>query len=96
MSTTHPEEIETEWDSLQRKYGNLPPKPPRETEEEKTKQLVNALEEMDPLENKTLSQLDELEDDLDEEILRKYRNRRLQEIKEQQKKNRSLTFGHKA
>ncbi|CDI83284.1 hypothetical protein, conserved [Eimeria acervulina] len=88
MSTTHPDDIETEWDSLQRKFGNLPPKPVRETEEEKTKQLVDALESVDPLASKSLSQLDELEDDIEEDVLQKYREKRIQELKRQQKRNR--------
>ena len=88
MSTTHPDDIETEWDSLQRKFGNLPPKPARETEEEKTKQLVDALESVDPLASKSLSQLDELEDDIEEDVLQKYREKRIQELKRQQKRNR--------
>ncbi|OEH74246.1 phosducin-like protein 3 [Cyclospora cayetanensis] len=88
MSTTNPDQIETEWDQLQRKYGNLPPKPPRETEDQKTKELVNALEEVDTLEGKTLDQLDALEDELDEDTLTKYRNKRIEEMKRQQRRNR--------
>lgn len=88
MSTTNPRDIETEWDSLQRKYGNLPPKPVTVTEEERTKQLVDQLEQVDVLETKSLKQLEELEDDLTEDTLEKYRQRRLQELKQRVRRNR--------
>lgn len=88
MSTTNPQDIETEWDALQRKYGNLPPKPKTITEEEKSKELVHHLEQIDPLEGKSLKQLDALEDDVDENTLEFYRKKRLQELKKRQKRNR--------
>ncbi|XP_060994261.1 phosducin-like protein 2, partial [Dama dama] len=81
MSTTNPEVRETEWDSLQRKFGNLPPLPPRETEEQLTRRAVNAAESIDTLAHKSLRELANLEDDVDEDILEKYRRRRIAEIR---------------
>ncbi|KAL8429376.1 hypothetical protein Efla_001214 [Eimeria flavescens] len=88
MSTTNPEVTETEWDALQRKFGNLPPKPRVVTEEEKTRRLVDSLEEVDVLGRKSLKELKELEDEVEEETLEAYRRRRLAELKRKQKRNR--------
>ena len=41
-----------------------------------------------PLANKTLAELDELEDEIDEKTLQHYRQKRLQELKEQMARNR--------
>ncbi|KAL8436379.1 hypothetical protein ACSSS7_001779 [Eimeria intestinalis] len=88
MSTTNPEVTETEWDALQRKFGNLPPKPRVVTEEERTKQLVEQLENVDVLGHKNLKQLKELEDDVAEETLEALRQKRLQQLKLRQQRNR--------
>ncbi|KAL8275566.1 hypothetical protein Esti_000517 [Eimeria stiedai] len=88
MSTTNPEVTETEWDALQRRFGNLPPKPRVVTEEERTKQLVEQLENVDVLGRKTLKQLKELEDDVAEETLETLRKKRLQQLKLRQQRNR--------
>lgn len=85
MSTTNPRIVETEWDELQRKFGNLPPKVEEVTEEECTKQLVDKLEQVDPLEGRNLQELDELEDDVDEAVLERYRKKRIEELKAKQK-----------
>ncbi|KAL8452280.1 hypothetical protein Emed_001441 [Eimeria media] len=88
MSTTNPEVTETEWDALQRRFGNLPPKPRVVTEEERTKQLVEQLENVDVLGRKNLKQLKELEDDVAEDTLEALRQKRLQQLKLRQQRNR--------
>ncbi|KAK2198248.1 hypothetical protein BdWA1_001257 [Babesia duncani] len=44
MSSTHPTNITTEWDDLQRKHGNLPKIVPQKTSEQESCELVEALE----------------------------------------------------
>ncbi|XP_009621807.1 uncharacterized protein [Nicotiana tomentosiformis] len=74
----------TQWDDIQRKLGNLPPKPPAfkrppftpETCKPKDKNWIG---------DKTQDELDELEDDPqlnDDRFLQEYRKKRLAEIRE--------------
>ncbi|KAK9062889.1 hypothetical protein SSX86_020079 [Deinandra increscens subsp. villosa] len=75
----------TQWDDIQRKLGNLPPKPPAfkpdpftpaEDEDSKPK-------DKNWIDNKTKEQLDDLEDDLDDDrFLQEYRRKRLAEMKQ--------------
>ncbi|KAF5755215.1 putative phosducin, thioredoxin-like domain, Thioredoxin-like superfamily [Helianthus annuus] len=74
----------TQWDDIQRKLGNLPPKPPAfkpdpftpaEDEDSKPK-------DKNWIDNKTEEQLEDLEDDLDDDrFLQEYRRKRLAEMK---------------
>eukprot|EP00914_Ancora_sagittata_P006336 GHVO01012877.1.p1 GENE.GHVO01012877.1~~GHVO01012877.1.p1 ORF type:complete len:250 (-),score=66.87 GHVO01012877.1:278-1027(-) len=82
MSTTDPKITTTEWDDLQIKYGNYAPRPTEITEDELTNIAIDFAEGADPLSVKTLHQLDELEDEVDEDDLSKYRENRLREMKE--------------
>ncbi|GER33287.1 phosducin-like protein [Striga asiatica] len=78
----------TQWDDIQRKLGNLPPKPapfkpapfaPAEDEDSKPKGK-------DWLDEKTEEELQDLEDDLDDDrFLEEYRKKRLAEIRESAK-----------
>lgn len=45
MSTTHPTNITTEWDDIQRKYGNLPKLEKEETNEEINARFVEITEQ---------------------------------------------------
>lgn len=75
----------TEWEDLQRKYGNLPPKPPvfkpdpfapAQDEDSKPK-------DKSWIDNKTEEELEDLEDDLDDDrFLEEYRRKRLSEMKQ--------------
>ncbi|KAJ7148383.1 hypothetical protein O6H91_04G072500 [Diphasiastrum complanatum] len=82
----------TEWDDIQRRLGNLPPKPPvprpepwapaSDDDSSKDKQWMDT---------KTMEELEELEDDLDlddDRFLEEYRKKRLAELKEISKKAR--------
>ncbi|KAK1438781.1 hypothetical protein QVD17_04591 [Tagetes erecta] len=74
----------TQWDDIQRKLGNLPPKPPAfkpdpftpaEDEDSKPK-------DKNWIDQKTEEQLEDLEDDLDDDrFLEEYRRKRLAEMK---------------
>lgn len=75
----------TQWDDIQRKLGNLPPKPPpfkppafmpAEDEDSKPK-------DKGWIDKKTEEELEDLEDDLDEDrFLEEYRKKRLTEMRE--------------
>lgn len=75
----------TQWDDIQRKLGNLPPKPPAfkpdpftpaEDEDSKPK-------DKDWIDHKTEEELEDLEDDLDDDrFLQEYRRKRLAEMKQ--------------
>ncbi|SBS84450.1 phosducin-like protein, putative [Plasmodium ovale] len=84
MSTTNPTRETTEWDDLQRKYGNLPPLEKEIKEEEIYLTHIDKLENENFLKKKKLSELTILEEDcVDDEyakIIEKYRNNRINEI----------------
>lgn len=90
MSTTNPTNQTTEWDDLQRKFGNLPPLEKEVKEEELYLKAVDKIENANILENKNLNELNRLEENcVDDEylkIIQKYKNDRLNEIK----KNKAL------
>eukprot|EP00918_Siedleckia_nematoides_P072379 GHVU01158026.1.p1 GENE.GHVU01158026.1~~GHVU01158026.1.p1 ORF type:complete len:318 (+),score=48.70 GHVU01158026.1:120-1073(+) len=88
MSTTHPTKITTEWHDLQVKYGNFEKLEEEVKEEELTKAAIDAAEQIDPLQNKSLAELDELEDDLDDDVLRRYRETRKAEMEAARKRER--------
>ncbi|KAF2075910.1 hypothetical protein CYY_002801 [Polysphondylium violaceum] len=84
--------MSTEWEDIQRKFGNLPPSE-FDIHEKQLEQLIVARAEQqienekteNKLANKTLEQLDQLEDeynddDEDEKILQEYRRKRIHEL----------------
>ncbi|KYO02359.1 putative phosducin-like protein [Plasmodium gaboni] len=84
MSTTNPTRETTEWDDLQRKFGNLPPLPKEIKEEEIYLENLEKLEEENILEKKNLNELNDIEEKcIDDEylkIIEKYKNDRINEI----------------
>jgi hypothetical protein len=75
--------VTTEWEDIHVKLGNYVPT--EKTTESNDKIQEIAIEEMqkyDPLENKTVEQLDELEDEEDDEVLKRYKEKRIKEMKE--------------
>ena len=76
---------DTEWNDALRKHGILPPKEPseREKEYEQWDAAVEAERERNPLQDKSLDELDELEDEFDDDrVLQMYREKRMQEMRE--------------
>lgn len=75
----------TEWDDILKSKGIIPEKTPDEVAEEQLKELIeDTVEAYDPHEGKNVAQLDEDLEDADseeEQILERYRQRRLQEMK---------------
>ncbi|OLQ11488.1 CDP-diacylglycerol--glycerol-3-phosphate 3-phosphatidyltransferase [Symbiodinium microadriaticum] len=68
----------TEWDDLQRKFGNLPPLVKEVPQRELHKALVEAAEAYEPLEHRSFEELEALEEAaVDDDLLRKYRKQRL-------------------
>ncbi|VWU50198.1 phosducin-like protein, putative [Hepatocystis sp. ex Piliocolobus tephrosceles] len=84
MSTTNPTQETTEWDDLQRKFGNLPPLKKEIKEEEIYLKQLDKVENIDILENKNLNELKILEEECHDEeylkIIEKHKNDRLNEI----------------
>eukprot|EP00003_Mantamonas_plastica_P023198 TRINITY_DN4113_c0_g3_i3.p1 TRINITY_DN4113_c0_g3~~TRINITY_DN4113_c0_g3_i3.p1 ORF type:complete len:227 (-),score=87.40 TRINITY_DN4113_c0_g3_i3:339-1019(-) len=73
--------MSTEWDDVQAKFGNGE----MELTTEQMEQLVDiAVAKYDPLENATLDELDEFEDDYleDDSVLEEYRKKRMAEMAE--------------
>lgn len=86
----NPEE-DTEWNDILRAHGIIPqrPKSPTQELEEALEQAVKKQHD-NRLENKTMAELDELEDDEDEDFLNEYKMKRFQELQALQDK---LKFG---
>ncbi|SOV74405.1 phosducin-like protein, putative [Plasmodium sp. gorilla clade G3] len=84
MSTTNPTRETTEWDDLQRKFGNLPPLPKEIKEEEIYLENLEKLEKENILDKKNLNELNDIEEKcIDDEylkIIEKYKNDRINEI----------------
>ena len=78
--------VTSQWDDIHRKLGNYEELPVEKKQEEYTKEAIEVVEHHDPLKNKTLDELEELEDDLDEEYLEMYKQQRLKELEEYKKK----------
>jgi len=74
--------ISTEWEDIQVKLGNYLPRDKEQTNDELEKIAIETVEKYDPLEKKTLNELVELEDDEDDEVLKEYMEKRMQEMKE--------------
>jgi len=74
--------VSTEWEDVQVKYGNYLAREKEETNDEIEKKVIEVLENYDPLEKKDLEQLKDLEDDEDEEVLRMYEQKRMDELKQ--------------
>ncbi|DAA73345.1 TPA_exp: Uncharacterized protein A8136_5270 [Trichophyton benhamiae CBS 112371] len=72
---------DTEWNDILRKHGIIPEKPPSPTPIiEEAIEKARQLEHENRLEDKTLDELDALEDEEDEEFLEQYRKKRFQEL----------------
>ena len=78
--------VTTEWEDIHRKLGNLPEKEKVPTQDEIMSEVIEAVEQADPLKYLSHDQLVELEDDLDEKVFEKYRQDRLNEMREEAKK----------
>eukprot|EP00357_Protocruzia_adherens_P013130 CAMPEP_0114996846 /NCGR_PEP_ID=MMETSP0216-20121206/14559_1 /TAXON_ID=223996 /ORGANISM="Protocruzia adherens, Strain Boccale" /LENGTH=244 /DNA_ID=CAMNT_0002361139 /DNA_START=135 /DNA_END=869 /DNA_ORIENTATION=- len=74
--------VTTQWDDIQRRLGNLPELEKEETLEELTQVAIEVAEKYDPLENRKLEELDELEDDYEDDFLAQYRAKRMKEMKD--------------
>lgn len=74
--------VSTEWEDVQVKYGNYLARDREETNDEIEKKVIEVLENYDPLDKKNIEQLKELEDDEDEEVLRIYEQKRMEELKQ--------------
>uniref|UniRef100_A0A7N0UA37 Phosducin domain-containing protein n=1 Tax=Kalanchoe fedtschenkoi TaxID=63787 RepID=A0A7N0UA37_KALFE len=84
----------TQWDDIQRKLGNLPPKPPAYKPTPFTPAPESVTKDGTWIDDKTEEELEELEDDLDlddDRFLEEYRKQRLAEMREAAK---VMKFGY--
>ncbi|KAL4335900.1 hypothetical protein GQ457_07G022780 [Hibiscus cannabinus] len=75
----------TQWDDIQRKLGNLPPKPPafKPPPFEPAPDPDSACKDKSWIDQKTEEELEDLEDDLDDDrFLEEYRKKRLAEMRQ--------------
>ena len=75
--------VTTEWEDIHVKLGNyVPTEKPMESNDKLQEIAIEEMQKYDPLDNKNIEQLDALEDEEDDEVLRKYKEKRLKEMKE--------------
>lgn len=73
--------VTSEWEDIHVKLGNWEARPTEISQAELNKQAIEKAEQFDPLANKNLEELKELEDDFDDDFLEQYKKKRLEEIK---------------
>ena len=73
--------VTTEWEDIHVKLGNYLPREKVPTTAELSKEKMEDAEKYDPLNKKELEDLKELEDDLDDDYLKEYRKKRMEEMK---------------
>jgi hypothetical protein len=78
--------VTSEWEDIQVKLKNYLPREKDPSNDETEKLTIEAIENYDPLEKKTMDELKELEDDENDEILEQYMQKRLAEMQEYAKK----------
>ncbi len=78
----------TEWEDILVKRGLIKATPKKVTEDEVHLKMQEAEAAVDKLDRLSLDDLDEQEDDLDDEVLRQYRARRIAELKAKMSKNK--------
>ena len=74
--------VTTEWEDIHVKLGNYLPREKEETNDEIEKKVIESIQNYDPLDKKTLNDLNEMDDFENDEILKKYKEKRLKELKE--------------
>jgi polyribonucleotide nucleotidyltransferase len=76
----------TEWEDILMKHKIMPTQQAQHTEDDLYQEAVEMAKEYDVNEHKTMAELDELEDDLEDDVLAGYRARRLEEMKSKAKR----------
>jgi hypothetical protein len=74
--------VTTEWEDIHVKLGNYVARDKEPENNELEKIIIEKLEAYDPLENKTMQELKEIDDDEDEEVLKIYKEKRMKEMQE--------------
>jgi len=76
--------VTSEWEDIHVKLGNYLPRPKEMNKDEIEKIAIEIAESYDPLEKKSIDQLNKLEEnnDEDEKVLQMYKEKRLAEMKE--------------
>jgi hypothetical protein len=83
--------VTTEWEDAHVKLGNYEAREKEVSQAELTKQEIEKAETLDPLANKNLEELKELEDDFEDDFMKQYTEKRKKEMEAQSKR---LQFGY--
>lgn len=75
----------TQWDDIHRRLGNFKPLVKEPTVASLNQKVIEAVEEYDPLEHRSLDELNEIEDVVEEDDLARLRRERLAELKKNYK-----------
>lgn len=78
-------DVTSQWDDIHRKLGNYEELPVVTKEWEHSKVANEKMDNYDPLEGKKETELDDLEDDLEDDFLRKYKETRMMEMTDKKK-----------
>jgi hypothetical protein len=75
--------VTTQWEDIHVKLGNYTAREHKPDGEELFEQNMELIEDYDPMEEKKLEELDEMDDDYEDEFMKQYREKRLAELKEE-------------
>lgn len=73
-------DVTSQWDDIHRRLGNYEPLPVVKKQSEYYGEAQDKMDDYDPFQNKDDKDLDELEDDLDDDFLRAYKEQRMAEL----------------
>jgi hypothetical protein len=74
--------ISTQWEDIHVKLGNYLPRDKDPSNDELEKIAIETVENYDPLAKKTLEELNVLDEDEDDDMIKQYKEKRMQEMKE--------------
>jgi hypothetical protein len=78
-------DVTSQWDDIHRKLGNYEELPVVTKEWEHSKVANEKMDNYDPLEGKKEEELEDLEDELEDDFLRKYKETRMMEMTDKKK-----------
>lgn len=73
--------VTSEWEDIHVKMGNWEARPQETPQHVLNKEAIGKAEQHDPIANKDIEELKDMEDDFDDDFLEQYKQKRLEEIK---------------
>lgn len=73
--------VTSEWEDIHVRMGNWEARPKETPQHELNIQAIDKAEQHDPIANKNIEELKEIEDEFDDDFLEQYKQKRLEEIK---------------